>query len=107
MAGTGPIFQQKTPALRIAELRLCKSPAEIEQMKYASIVSSIAHEAAIREAVTPTEQKIKIQAIIEGFFVFSGTSGWALSFDCRPWRKCYYSSLQVKTIHHARMEKLF
>ncbi len=75
MAGTGPISIED-PSSRIAELRILKSPAEIEQMKYASIVSSIAHEAAMRSCNTPRTEN-QIQAIIEGFFVFSGTSGWA------------------------------
>ena len=75
MAGSGPIAIED-PSTKIAELRLIKSPAEIEQMKYASIVSSIAHEAAMRSCNTARTEN-QIQAIIEGFFVFSGTSGWA------------------------------
>ena len=58
------------------EYLLIKSPAEIEQMRYASDVSSIAHEAAMRSCSTVRTEN-QIQAIIEGFFVFSGTSGWA------------------------------
>ncbi|RPG76995.1 MAG: M24 family metallopeptidase [Euryarchaeota archaeon TMED248] len=75
MAGSGPVGIED-PSSRIAELRLIKSPAEIEQMKYASDVSSIAHEAAMRSCSTVRTEN-QIQAIIEGFFVFSGTSGWA------------------------------
>ena len=70
MAGTGPISIED-PSSRIAELRILKSPAEIEQMKYASIVSSIAHEAAMRSCNTPRTEN-QIQAIIEGFLYSLG-----------------------------------
>jgi len=75
MNGTGPIGIED-PSSKIAELRLRKSPAEVEQMRYASIVSSIAHEAAMRYSKSGRTEN-EIQAIIEGFFVFAGTSGWA------------------------------
>lgn len=75
MNGSGPVGIED-PSTKIAELRLRKSPAEIEQMRHASIVSSIAHEAAMRSSMTGRTEN-QIQAIIEGFFVFAGTSGWA------------------------------
>jgi len=75
MNGSGPVGIED-PSTKIAELRLRKSPAEIEQMRHASIVSSIAHEAAMRSSMSGRTEN-QIQAIIEGFFVFAGTSGWA------------------------------
>jgi len=75
MNGTGPVAVED-PSSKIAELRLRKSPAEIEQMRYASDISSIAHEAAMRSSKSGRTEN-QIQAIIEGFFVFAGTSGWA------------------------------
>ena len=75
MNGTGPVGVED-PSSKIAELRLRKSSAEIEQMRYASFVSSIAHEAAMRSSMSGRTEN-QIQAIIEGFFVFAGTSGWA------------------------------
>jgi Xaa-Pro aminopeptidase len=75
LLGSGPVALED-PSSRIAELRLRKSAAEIEQMRFASDVSSIAHEAAMRSGGKDRNEN-QIQAIIEGFFVFSGTSGWA------------------------------
>jgi len=75
MNGTGPVGVED-PSSKIAELRLRKSSAEIEQMRHASFVSSIAHEAAMRSSMSGRTEN-QIQAIIEGFFVFAGTSGWA------------------------------
>ena len=73
--GTGPTSIED-PSARIAELRLRKSPAEIEQMRFASNVSSIAHVAAMRNT-KPGRMEYQLQATIEGFFVYAGTSGWA------------------------------
>ncbi len=75
LIGSGPIVLED-PSSRIAELRLIKSKAEIEQMRFACEVSSIAHEAAMRSGGDGRTEN-QIQAIIEGFFVFSGCSGWA------------------------------
>ena len=75
MNGSGPIGVED-PSSKIAELRLRKSPAEVEQMRHAGVVSSVAHEAAMRSSMSGRTEN-QIQAIIEGFFVFSGTSGWA------------------------------
>ncbi|MBT3421025.1 MAG: M24 family metallopeptidase [Euryarchaeota archaeon] len=75
MNGTGPVGVED-PSSKIAELRLRKSSAEIEQMRHACFVSSIAHEAAMRSSMSGRTEN-QIQAIIEGFFVFAGTSGWA------------------------------
>jgi Xaa-Pro aminopeptidase len=73
--GSGPISVED-PSRRIAEMRLRKSKEEIEQMRYAAEVSSKAHElamAASKEGI----HEFQIQSIIEGFFVYGGTSGWA------------------------------
>ena len=73
--GTGPVSVED-PSGIIAELRLRKSPSEIEQMVYASKVASIAHELAMRhsrEGVT----EFQLQSIIEGFFSYAGASGWS------------------------------
>ena len=73
--GTGPVTMED-PSARIAELRLRKSAAEIEQMRFASEVSSIAHVAAMRNT-KPGRMEYQLQATIEGFFAYAGTSGWA------------------------------
>ena len=73
--GTGPVTIED-PTARIAELRLRKSDAEIAQMRFASEVSSIAHVAAMRNT-KPGRMEYQLQATIEGFFVYAGTSGWA------------------------------
>ena len=73
--GTGPISIED-PSRRIAEMRLRKSSEEIQQMRYAAEVSARAHElamAASRDGI----HEYQIQSIIEGFFVYGGTSGWA------------------------------
>ncbi|MGB0780659.1 MAG: aminopeptidase P N-terminal domain-containing protein [Candidatus Poseidoniaceae archaeon] len=73
--GSGPISIED-PSRRIAEMRLRKSEEEIEQMRYAAEVSSKAHAlamAASKEGI----HEFQIQSIIEGFFVYGGTSGWA------------------------------
>ena len=73
--GTGPtVIQDPSPFL--AELRLRKSASEIEQMKYASEVSSLAHELAMRHSKDGVNE-CQLQAIIEGFFSYAGASGWA------------------------------
>ena len=73
--GTGPVTMED-PSARIAELRLRKSSAEIDQMRFASEVSSVAHIAAMRNT-KPGRMEYQLQATIEGFFVYAGTSGWA------------------------------
>jgi Xaa-Pro aminopeptidase len=73
--GTGPVTLED-PSARIAELRLRKSAAEIDQMRFASQVSSIAHVAAMRNT-KPGRMEYQLQATIEGFFAYAGTSGWA------------------------------
>ena len=67
--GTGPVTMED-PSARIAELRLRKSSAEIEQMRFASEVSSVAHIAAMRNT-KPGRMEYQLQATIEGFFVLS------------------------------------
>lgn len=73
--GSGPISLED-PSARIAELRLRKSAAEIEQMRFASDVSSYAHISAMRHS-KPGRMEYQFQSTIEGFFVYAGTSGWA------------------------------
>ena len=73
--GTGPVTIED-PSARIAELRLRKSASEIEQMRFASDVSSVAHVAAMRNT-KPGRMEYQLQATIEGFFVYAGASGWA------------------------------
>lgn len=73
--GSGPVSMED-PSHRIAEMRLRKSPEEIELMRYAADVSSIAHELAMKASKDGIAE-YQIQAIIEGFFVYGGTSGWA------------------------------
>ena len=73
--GTGPISVED-PSRRIAEMRLRKSEQEIEQMRYAADVSSKAHELAMAASKDGIHE-FQIQSIIEGFFVYGGTSGWA------------------------------
>ena len=73
--GSGPIGIED-PSQRIAEMRLRKSDAEIDHMRYAAEVSSKAHELAMA-ATKDGIYEFQIQSIIEGFFVYGGTSGWA------------------------------
>jgi Xaa-Pro aminopeptidase len=73
--GSGPISVED-PSRRIAEMRLRKSDAEIEQMRYAAEVSSKAHALAMAASKDGIHE-FQIQSIIEGFFVYGGTSGWA------------------------------
>ena len=73
--GTGPVSLED-PSRRIAEMRLRKSPEEIELMRYAADVSSVAHELAMKASKDGISE-YQLQAIIEGFFVYGGTSGWA------------------------------
>ena len=73
--GTGPVAVEDPSGL-LAELRLRKSPSEIEQMVYASKVASLAHELAMRhsrEGVT----EYQLQSVIEAFFSYAGASGWS------------------------------
>ena len=73
--GSGPVSLED-PSRRIAEMRLRKSPEEIELMRHAADVSSVAHELAMKASKDGISE-YQIQAIIEGFFVYGGTSGWA------------------------------
>ena len=73
--GTGPISVED-PSNKIAEMRLIKSDSEIEQMKFASDVSSLAHIAAMRHGGKNATEN-QLQSVIEGFFRYAGTSGWS------------------------------
>jgi len=73
--GTGPVSVED-PSGIIAELRLRKSPSEIEQMVYASKVASIAHELAMRHSRDGVTE-FQLQSVIEGFFSYAGASGWS------------------------------
>ena len=74
LLGKGPISIED-PSGRIAEMRLRKSPAEIELMRHASRVSSRAHVESMRSA-KPGVGEWQLQAIIEGCFMWNGQS-WA------------------------------
>lgn len=74
LSGEGPITIED-PSARIAELRLRKSPAEIEMMKYACKVSAQAHIEAMEKAGDGIGEW-QLQAIIEGFFQWNGQT-WA------------------------------
>ena len=73
--GSGPVSLED-PSRRIAEMRLRKSPEEIEFMRHAAEISSVAHELAMRASKDGIFE-YQLQSIIEGFFVYGGTSGWA------------------------------
>jgi Xaa-Pro aminopeptidase len=73
--GTGPISVED-PSNKIAEMRLIKSSSEIDQMKFASDVSSLAHIAAMRHGGKKATEN-QLQSVIEGFFRYAGTSGWS------------------------------
>jgi len=73
--GTGPISVED-PSNKIAEMRLIKSSSEIDQMKFASDVSSLAHIAAMRHGGKQATEN-QLQSVIEGFFRYAGTSGWS------------------------------
>ena len=74
--GSGPIAVED-PSNRIAEMRLIKSESEIEHMRFASDVSSMAHVAAMKHGGGVNVMEHQLQAIIEGFFRYAGTSGWS------------------------------
>ena len=57
-------------------MRLRKSPEEIEMMRFAAEVSSVAHELAMKASKDGISE-YQLQAIIECFFVYGGTSGLA------------------------------
>ncbi len=73
--GSGPVSLED-PSRRIAEMRLRKSTEEIEFMRHAAEISSVAHELAMRASKDGIFE-YQLQSIIEGFFVYGGTSGWA------------------------------
>ena len=73
--GSGPVVVED-PSPLLAELRLRKSESEISQMRYASQVSSLAHELAMRHSRNGVNEG-QLQAVIEGFFAYAGASGWA------------------------------
>ena len=73
--GNGPISIED-PSAKIAELRLRKSAAEISQMRHASEISSLAHEISMRHSAVG-RREYQLQSVIEGFFSYAGTSGWA------------------------------
>jgi len=73
--GNGPISIED-PSAKIAELRLRKSEAEIAQMRHVSQISSLAHEISMRHSAVGRKE-YQLQSVIEGFFSYAGTSGWA------------------------------
>ena len=73
--GTGPTCIED-PSQTLAELRLIKSSNEINQMRYAAQVSSLAHELAMRTRQTNLNER-HLQSIIEGFFTYASCSGWS------------------------------
>jgi Xaa-Pro aminopeptidase len=73
--GTGPVSVED-PSNIIAEMRLIKSSSEIDQMQFASDVSSLAHIAAMRHGGKHATEN-QLQSVIEGFFRYAGTSGWS------------------------------
>ena len=73
--GTGPISVED-PSNKIAEMRLIESSSEIDQMQFASDVSSLAHIAAMRHGGKHATEN-QLQSVIEGFFRYAGTSGWS------------------------------
>lgn len=73
--GSGPISIED-PSAKIAELRLRKSAAEISQMRHAAQISSRAHEISMRSSKVGIKE-YQLQSLIEGFFSYAGTSGWA------------------------------
>ena len=74
--GSGPISVED-PSNIIAEMRLIKSNSEIDQMKFASDVSSLAHIAAMMHGGGGASTENQLQSLIEGFFRYAGTSGWS------------------------------
>lgn len=74
LLGEGPITIED-PSSRIAELRLRKSPAEIEMMRHACKISSQAHVEAMEKSSNGIGEW-QLQAIIEGFFQWNGQT-WA------------------------------
>lgn len=74
LLGEGPITIED-PSARIAELRLRKSPAEIEMMRHACKISSQAHIEAMEKSSNGIGEW-QLQAIIEGFFQWNGQT-WA------------------------------
>ena len=73
--GSGPVSVEDPSAL-LAELRLRKSDSEIKQMIFASKVTSLAHELAMRHSRQGVTE-YQLQSVIEGFFSYAGTSGWS------------------------------
>ncbi len=73
--GEGPT-QRIDPSLLISEMRLIKSDAEINLMRYSANISSIAHIEAMKNCFTGIGEW-QIQAIIEGYFKFLGAKNWA------------------------------
>ena len=59
------------PTVRIGELRLIKSPAEIALMRHAAEITSLAHIEAMRHG-GPTTGERQLQAILEGTFLALG-----------------------------------
>lgn len=64
------------PTVRIGELRLIKSPAEIALMRHAAEITSLAHIEAMRHG-GPTTGERQLQAILEGTFLALGGDQWA------------------------------
>ncbi|MED5271669.1 MAG: aminopeptidase P N-terminal domain-containing protein [Candidatus Thermoplasmatota archaeon] len=73
--GEGPT-QRIDPSGLVAELRLIKSDAEIELMRYSAEISSLAHIEAMKNGYAGIGEW-QIQGIIEGCFRYLGASNWA------------------------------
>ena len=73
--GKGPISIED-PSQIIGELRLRKSKDEIAQMRHSAIVTSKAHELAMKYTKDGI-MEYQLQSIIESFFTYAGTSGWS------------------------------
>jgi Xaa-Pro aminopeptidase len=76
--GIGPISVED-PSGRINELRLRKSAAEIDLMRYSAVVASHAHIEAMKNT-KPGVGEWQLEGIIEGFFKYGKTSG--IAYPC-------------------------
>ncbi|HIF46274.1 MAG TPA: M24 family metallopeptidase [Candidatus Poseidoniales archaeon] len=76
--GIGPISVED-PSGRISELRLRKSAAEIDLMRYSAVVASHAHIEAMKNT-KPGVGEWQLEGIIEGFFKYGKTSG--IAYPC-------------------------
>ncbi len=76
--GIGPVSVED-PSSRINELRLRKSAAEVELMRYSAKVASHAHIEAMKNT-KPGVGEWQLEGIIEGFFKYGKTSG--IAYPC-------------------------